>query len=228
MPVGFSFTGVTVRVTDRTAYVPEAAFYNDGAVDVTKEFQPFGAVAKRGDAFYVRSDEAFGKALATVEVAVQVMQEGGAPLSSSAGGTGIPVWLADTLKTQLLSIKNTLGSQYASVETQWTSIYGAVSTTTTPSVVWQRREDGAWKQVGTASSSFGTLSAPVTGSAVASETFAVAGQAGPLPPGLPRAGRLRLDRLPGQGRRLRDAGRRRHGSQADHAARTGACRSPRP
>ena len=178
VPVSFSFTGVTVRVTDRTAYVPEAAFYNDGAVDVTKEFQPFGAVAKRGDAFYVRSDEAFGKALATVEVAVQVMQEGGAPLSSSAGGTGIPVWLADTLKTQLLGIKNTLGSQYASVETQWTSIYGAVSTTTTPSVVWQRREDGAWKQVGTASSSFGTLSAPVNGAAVASETFAVAGQPG--------------------------------------------------
>ncbi|CAN7558530.1 baseplate J/gp47 family protein [Terrabacter sp. LjRoot27] len=178
VPVGFSFTGATVRVTNRTAYVPEAAFYNDGAVDVTKEFQPFGAVAKRGDAFYVRSDEAFGKALATVEVAVSVMQEGGAPLSSSAGGTGIPVWLADTLKTQLMSIKTTLGSQYAAVETQWTSIYGAVSTTTTPSVVWQRREDGAWKPVGTASSSFGTLSATVSGSVVASETFAVAGQPG--------------------------------------------------
>lgn len=178
VPVAFSFTGATVRVTNRTAYVPEAAFYNDGAVDVTKEFQPFGAVAKRGDAFYVRSDEAFGKALATVEVAVQVMQEGGAPLSSSAGGTGIPVWLADSLKTQLLSIKSILGTQYASVESQWTSIYGAVSTTTTPSVVWQRREDGAWKPVGSPSSSFATLSAPVSGSAVASETFAVAGQPG--------------------------------------------------
>ena len=180
VPVGFSFTGVTVGVTDRTAYVPQAAFYNDGAVDVTKEFQPFGAVAKRGDAFYVRSDEAFGKSLATVEVAVQVMQEGGAPLSSSAGGTGIPVWLADTMKSQLLIMKNTLGSQYASIEPQWTSIYGAVSRTSTPSVVWQRRQDGEWTPLGSASSSFGTLSASATvsGSAVASETFAVAGQPG--------------------------------------------------
>ena len=48
----------------------------------------------------------------------------------------------------------------------------------TPSVVWQRREDGAWKPVGSPSSSFATLSAPVSGSAVASETFAVAGQPG--------------------------------------------------
>lgn len=178
VPVGFSFTGVTVRVTSRTAYVPEAAFYNDGAVDVTKEFQPFGAVAKRGDAFYLRSDEAFGKALATVDVAVQVMQEGGAPLSSSAGGTGIPTYLAENLKNQLLLMKTNLGSGYSAVESQWTSIFTSVSTTTTPSVVWQRREDGAWKPLGSASSSFGTLSATVSGSAVASETFSVAGQPG--------------------------------------------------
>ena len=43
------------------ARVPQTAYYNDGAVDITKEFQPFGAVAKRGDAFYLRWDEAFGK-----------------------------------------------------------------------------------------------------------------------------------------------------------------------
>lgn len=178
VPVGLSFTGVTVRVTSRTAYVPEAAFYNDGAVDVTKEFQPFGAVAKRGDAFFLRSDEAFGKALATVEVAVEIMQEGGAPLSSSAGGTGIPTYLAENLKNQLLLMKTNLGSGYSAVESQWTNLFTSVSTTTTPSVVWQRREDGAWKPLGAASSSFGTLSATMSGSAVASETFSVAGQAG--------------------------------------------------
>ena len=178
VPVGLSFTGVTVRVTARTAYVPEGAFYNDGAVDVTKEFQPFGAVAKRGDAFYLRSDEAFGKALATLVVAVEIMQEGGAPLSSSAGGTGIPTQLAARLQSQLLVMKTNLGSGWSAVESQWTDLFTSVSTPSTPSVVWQRREDGAWKQLGSASSSFSTLSASVSGSAVASETFSVAGQPG--------------------------------------------------
>ena len=77
--------------------MPSAAFYNDGAVDVSKEFQPFGAVAKRGDAFYLRSDEAFAKSLDTVTVTVALLHEGGAVVSSSAGGSGIPWVVTDQL-----------------------------------------------------------------------------------------------------------------------------------
>ncbi|WP_168223516.1 baseplate J/gp47 family protein [Pseudarthrobacter sp. NIBRBAC000502772] len=179
VPVTFSFTSVSVRVSVRSPFVPQAAFYNDGAVDVTKEFQPFGAVAKRGDAFYVRSDEAFGKALATVHIAVTIMQEGGAPLSSSAGGSGIPSYIAAQLQNQLVAMKLTLGSQYSSVAPQWESIFTSVSSVSTPLVRWQRRQDGEWKRLGSPSTSFGTVSDDeVAGSAAASETFAVAGQPG--------------------------------------------------
>lgn len=70
VPEELTFTAVKVAVTGRTAFVPQAAFHNAGAVDITREFEPFGAVPKRGDAFYLRSDEAFGKALATVTISV--------------------------------------------------------------------------------------------------------------------------------------------------------------
>ncbi|MFI7480970.1 baseplate J/gp47 family protein [Kocuria sp. M1R5S2] len=178
VPEDLSFTGVTVRIARRSPYVPEAAFYNDGAVDVTKEFQPYGAVAKRGDAFYVRSDEAFGKKLATVDILVTILQEGGAPLSASAGGSGIPDRIAKKLQDNLRRMRSAAGEKYPSIADEWESVYGAVSETSTPTVRWQRRVGSGWTDFGTASSSFGTVSATIAGSAVASEPFAVSGQAG--------------------------------------------------
>lgn len=178
VPVDLAFTGVSVRVAHRTPYVPEAAFYNDGAVDATKEFQPFGAAAKRGDAFYLRSDEAFGKALDHLEVGVRVLQAGGAPLTASTGGSGIPLYLAQRVQDQLQQMKVALGEQYTLVATEWEAIHGSVSTTTTPAVQWQRRQDGDWTPVGTASASFSSLAADLPGAPVASEEFAVAGQPG--------------------------------------------------
>jgi hypothetical protein len=178
VPVGLSFTGVTVRVGGRPPFVPPAAFYNDGAVDVTKEFQPFGAVAKRGDAFYLRCDEAFGKALDTLSISVTIMQEGGAPLSSSAGGSGIPDYLAARMQGQLNQMKLTLGNSYSAISAQWEAIYGTLSITSTPKVRWERRESGAWKTFGTTAARFTGTDASGFGAPVASETFAVAGQMG--------------------------------------------------
>lgn len=178
VPTQLSFTDVTVRVSSRPPFVPQAAFYNDGAVDVTKEFQPFGAVAKRGDAFYVRCDEAFGKALDSVDIAVTIMQEGGAPLSSSAGGSGIPDYLAASMQAQLNEMKIVLGGSYSTVEKQWESIHGTLSSTSTPTVRWQRRVGGAWQSFGPGSGRFTGVTDSGFGSAVASETFAVAGQPG--------------------------------------------------
>lgn len=178
VPVDLSFTGVRVRVADRTPFVPEAAFHNDGAVDATREFQPFGAAAKRGDAFYLRSDEAFGKALDHVEVGVRILQAGGAPLTASAGGSGIPGYLVLAVQSQLLRMKTALGEQYSLVAPEWEAIHGSLTTTTVPTVQWQRRQDGDWIGVGKPSASLASLAADLPGAPVASERFAVAGQDG--------------------------------------------------
>ena len=49
---------------------PQAGVYNDGLLDLSKEFEPFGPVPRRGDAFYIRSDEALGKPLESLEVTI--------------------------------------------------------------------------------------------------------------------------------------------------------------
>ena len=69
VPEGLSFTDVRVQVA-RTNLVPDAAYANDGAVDHTKEFEPFGITAKVGDAFYIRCDEALSKPLESLAVSV--------------------------------------------------------------------------------------------------------------------------------------------------------------
>ncbi len=79
VPESLHFGGVTVAVTERTEVLADAAFANDGAVDVTKEFDPFAPTARKGDAFYIRSDEALAKPLAslTVHLGVYAAATGG-------------------------------------------------------------------------------------------------------------------------------------------------------
>ena len=178
VPEDLTFTSVTVAVTARTPFVPQAAFHNDGAVDVTKEFQPFGAVAKRGDAFYVRADEAFGKSLSTLTISVSLMQEGGAFISSSAGGSGIPLHVLDNLQFHLESAKHKLGGAFGSIEDDWDGIHELLEDSGEPTVRWQRRVDGAWSGFGSASDRFGTVGPVSLGGPVGSEAFAVAGQPG--------------------------------------------------
>lgn len=181
LPTALGFTQAKLQVTGRTPLVPQAAYLNDGVLDVTKEFQPFGAAAKRGDALYVRSDEAFSKPLATLTMSIQVMQEGGSPLSAAAGGSGIPDYVA----TEIYYAANYLQSSWAgevsdAVQDAFDHITGLVATTTTPHVEWQRRVDGEWqtfKDVGAALTGF--TAAPVSG-AVCSEPAVIGGQPGHL------------------------------------------------
>ncbi|WP_344254190.1 baseplate J/gp47 family protein [Actinoplanes campanulatus] len=176
VPEGFGFTAVTVEVTGRSAYVPQAAFYNDGAVDLTKEFQPFGAVAKRGDAFYLRSDEAFGKALAGLTITV-TMQAGDGVLASSAGGSGIPASTATYMTTQISSARLKLGGTYSTVRDELERIGALLADPGDPSVRWQRRVDGHWSGFGPGMDRFGSVTATVSGE-VGSERFTVGGQPG--------------------------------------------------
>lgn len=69
--LGFSFRFETVTLTvEGSATTPEAGFANEGVVDLTKEFEPFGPAPRRNDAFYLKSDEVFGKKLSRLSVAL--------------------------------------------------------------------------------------------------------------------------------------------------------------
>ncbi|MEV0170640.1 baseplate J/gp47 family protein [Streptomyces sp. NPDC050803] len=174
VPEELAFATVEVAVAGRTPFVPQAAFHNDGAVDVTKEFQPFGAVAKRGDAFYLRSDEAFAKALGQLTVTVSLMQPAHGILSASAGGSGIPAVTANFLKDRLTTVQAEVGAAHTK---HFLDIFDFLKDRGDARVVWQRRVEGRWRQIGDARDRFGSVSADVSG-AVGSEAFAVAGQPG--------------------------------------------------
>ncbi|MGZ8715491.1 MAG: hypothetical protein ACXWYO_00100, partial [Gaiellaceae bacterium] len=64
---GLRFDRVALEV-DINGLVPDAAFANEGVLDLSKEFQPFGPAPRRNDAFYVTSAEAFGKRLTHLSV----------------------------------------------------------------------------------------------------------------------------------------------------------------
>ncbi len=178
VPESLAFTSVTVAVTNRTPFVPQAAFHNDGAVDVTKEFQPFGAVAKRGDAFYVRADEAFGKSLSTLDIGVTIMQAGGAVVSASTGGSGIPGHVIETMNYEVESARDRLGGIAGAFDDFLDGILDLFEDPGEPTVRWQRRLDGGWVPFGDASDRFGSVSSDAVSGAVGSEPFAVAGQDG--------------------------------------------------
>jgi hypothetical protein len=148
VPISLTFTEATLQVTGRTPLVPQAAYLNDRALDVTKELQPFGAAAKRGDALYLRSDEAFGKPLDTLTVRIEVLQEGGAPLTSASGGSGIPDHMATQISTSMGFLRSRwVGTIPDEVRRVIDRVTGFVSTTTPPRVVWQRRVDGDWQPI---------------------------------------------------------------------------------
>lgn len=64
------FESVALEV-EVTGLLPDAAFANEGVLDLTKEFEPFGPAPRRNDAFYLLSEEAFGKRLVYLEVEVR-------------------------------------------------------------------------------------------------------------------------------------------------------------
>ncbi len=73
--------------------LPDAAFGQAAAVDVTKDFLPFGPTPKSGDAFYVGSQEAFSKPEAKVTLWAEV-KPAAPPLLAweSPGSEGLASW----------------------------------------------------------------------------------------------------------------------------------------
>lgn len=73
--VGYAFDDVKLSVV-REGVVPDGAFYNDGTVDIEREFKPFGDVPRRGDSFYLQSEEALSKPLANLSVSLTPLDTG--------------------------------------------------------------------------------------------------------------------------------------------------------
>lgn len=84
VPVDLGFTGAYLAVI-QSGIVPQSAYWNDSAIDVTKEFRPFGTIPRSGDAFYLRCDEAFGRPLISLTLSFEVMKGGTCPLQYPNG-----------------------------------------------------------------------------------------------------------------------------------------------
>jgi hypothetical protein len=129
-----SFNQVTAEVVVRDAVKPDAGFYNDGLVDITKEFQPFGPVAKRGDSFYVQSEEAFGKPLRTLKVSLDVLGDG--QMYEVAWGGGYPHFIKVAIQAYEEESKSAVESYFI----------GGTKDTGDARVLWQRYNGTAWEE----------------------------------------------------------------------------------
>ena len=78
LTLSFEEAGLMVR---GQGVPPDNGFFDDGVIDVTKEFKPFGPVPRRGDSFGLRLDSAFGKPLTSLDVNIGGIDIGVAPVS---------------------------------------------------------------------------------------------------------------------------------------------------
>ena len=144
----FAFDRVTVAVTQRRGVTPEAGFFNDGVLDITKEFQPFGPVAKRGDSFYIQSDEAFAKPLSWLKVNLDLLG-GSTQMFEVAWGGGVPKWL----KLSIAAYPNTLAQEASKKESgkspsETYNLYfeNVIKDAGAARVAWQRFDGSEWKE----------------------------------------------------------------------------------
>lgn len=147
-PLGVTFTDVSLAVVARTGVAADAATYNDGVLDISKEFQPFGPVARRGDAFYVRSDEAFAKPVTSVSITLQLMTAATGTLKPVAWGQAIPSYYTTAYSSALAGlssytteVSNT--EDYVHLIDVLVALAGA---STAPRIVWQRRTSAGWEE----------------------------------------------------------------------------------
>ena len=129
--LGFAFRTLRLKA-EGTNVPPDAGYAGDGLLDVTKEFEPFGPVPRRGDSFFLRLDEAFGKPLASVSVGLSRFDSAGTLQSAEYGKHQANSWLKTANKT--LADK---GLMYKFEEKQ----FGEPAFT----VRWERYDGSAWQ-----------------------------------------------------------------------------------
>ncbi|KRB37865.1 baseplate J/gp47 family protein [Microbacterium sp. Root180] len=173
VPEGFTFSGCRVSVVKREGIIPAAAFVGEGLVDVTKEFKPFGEVPRRGQAFYLRVDEALSKTVQTLTVTVTLLPEDQAELSSSPGYLTPSQYAHHTYRRQFLAVAQTHLFDYTDADYERDFPTRAPRA---PEVVWERRINGAWQQFGSTANAFTTITASI-GDGL-SDPYEVSGQPG--------------------------------------------------
>lgn len=177
-PLGFGFTDLKVSVVKREGVAADAAYYNDGALDVGKEFQPFGPVARRGDAFYVRCDEAFTKPLSKVGVALGLLSGPSREVRPVAWGQSVPSYYRARY-TEALGVMSGFAVDESSFGEAYAVLSGVVDTSTSPRISWQRRAGGQWEEFAFTDGSLESVSAPPPRATPEfSEPFALGGAAG--------------------------------------------------
>jgi hypothetical protein len=147
----FACTGVKVEVTARTL-PPDGARYNDGRLDVTKEFQPFGPAARRGDAFYVESAEAFAKPVDELVIQLQLLDATGRLLSEVAWGP-VDQWRLDYARTS--AYERYADTSSRAIFDDILTIFGGRGETR---VDWQRYDGGSWETLGSTAGEFRSFS----------------------------------------------------------------------
>lgn len=174
VPEGFSFTGCRVSVVQRDGVVPTAAFADDGLVDVTKEFKPFGEVPQRGHAFYLRADEALAKSVASLQVHVSLLAEddGEGDLWYAHGYYGMSEYTHQVFRKHYLAVAEHNDLAYTDEDF---SVDFPLFSSPAPVIVWERRQDGRWEEFGTYDA-FVSISESLGGAG--SELHEVSGQPG--------------------------------------------------
>lgn len=87
---------------------PDAGYYDEGLLDVTRDFEPFGPVPRRGDAFYVRCDQAFGKPLESFRIHLHRLARSGeeseAPYELEAASYHNYEWIRQLTASEIFRI----------------------------------------------------------------------------------------------------------------------------
>jgi Baseplate J-like protein len=171
LALALRFTHATLTVRGAGAR-PAVGAFNDGLLDLTKEFEPFGPVPRRGDAFYIRSDEAFAKPLTALTVTLDAL--------SGTELKGAPYH--DISREQVRKVLEYVAGQFGRAKTDVTDARvdeALRKTEAAREVAWQAHRAGlGWQTLGRPVGSFETVTLHPASSAPVSDPAEVAGISG--------------------------------------------------
>ena len=161
------------RLTVSAASVrPLGGAFNDGLLDLSKEFEPFGPVPRRGDAFYIRSDESFAKPLASLTVTLDRLNA--ARLQGAS--------YRDITWQQVNKVLQYGAGKFGRKATEVTEDFvdeALRETEAAREVAWQAHREGlGWQTLDQPRGSFETVTLHPPSGAAASDPADVAGNAG--------------------------------------------------
>jgi hypothetical protein len=147
--LGFSFAALRLSASSADL-PPDAGYAGDGLLDVTKEFEPFGPVPRRGDSFYLRLDEAFGKPLTHVVVSLTRLNPDRVLYPAEYGTAQSQAWVA-------------YANQYLQEHDVGYSLDAADFGTPDFTVHWERYDGSQWMAFEEQTENFGSLDRPLGG-----------------------------------------------------------------